>query len=177
MTDFVYPYTYAPLLQRHLKGKIHLTLPIHRGEGRTIRPWLRDALGPGVPLTFNEATSGWEVGRGHLAAARDAIVERYGMCYVDTEAKLSTTRQCDERCQEAAGPDCSCTCGGEFHGDLDTTHNWVRVGETTLVSSTSTTRVHRRWYVRADVAPRYQNRTETVAAGATTTASDSEPSR
>lgn len=142
---------FMPCVTRLLVGKVELSLPIRAGEGRTIRPWLRQVLGPGVHLTFNRATSNWEVGRSHLGAARDAVVQRFGVCDVVTEARLSDRYQCDERCQDATGPDCTCSCGGEFHGERDVTHDWIRVGDSTLISRTSTTQTNSRRYVRSDL--------------------------
>ena len=151
MTKFVYPYRFIPLATRLLQGKVQLTLPILKGEGRTIRPWLHEVLGDQAHLSFNEGTTSWEVGRGHLGAVRDAIVERYGVCDVDTESSVSQAYKCDERCQEAEGPDCTCSCGGEFHGEANGSHRWLRVGETTLISKTTTTQTRRRRYIRSDL--------------------------
>lgn len=151
MTNFVYPYRYAPMATRHLVGKVMLSLPINRGEGRSIRPWLHAVLGDRAQLSFNYETKCWEVARAHLGAARDAIVERYGLCDVSTENVVSQTHQCDDRCQDAEGPDCTCSCGGEFHGEANTSHSWVRVGDTTLVSRTRTSMTTCRRYIRADL--------------------------
>lgn len=151
MTDFAYQYPYVPLATRLRRGKVMLSLPIRKGEGRSIRPWLHDELGDRAQMSFNYGTKCWEVGRAHLGAARDAIVERYGVCDVDTESAVSQMFQCDERCQEAEGPDCTCSCGGEFHGEANTSHRWVRVGDTTLIGRTSTTEIRRRRYIRADL--------------------------
>ena len=151
MTDFAYQYPYAPLATRLLRGKVMLSLPIHKGEGRSIRPWLHDELGNRAQMSFNYDTKCWEVGRAHLGAARAALVARYGVCDVDPESAVSQMFQCDERCQEAEGPDCTCSCGGEFHGEAYTSHQWVRVGDTTLIRRTSTTEIRRRRYIRADL--------------------------
>lgn len=152
MGQFVYRYRSYPLATRLEGQKARLNLPIVSSEeGRAIRPWLRDVLGPGSPYSFVRGARQWEVPRSRLAVVRDAIVERYGICDVDLEAKISAAIQCDDRCQEAEGPDCTCSCGGEFHGVLHTSHNWVRVGDTTLISWTTTTQTRRTRFVRSDL--------------------------
>jgi hypothetical protein len=40
---------------------------------------------------------------------------------------------------------------GDFHGEAHTSHSWVRVGDTTLVSRTRTSMTTCRRYIRADL--------------------------
>jgi hypothetical protein len=136
---------------RRAKGKVLLSLPIAAGEGKTIRPWLRKALGNRAQISFDNSAKLWIVARRHLRPTRDAIVAKYGLCDVEIENRISQKVQCDERCQKATGPDCVCECGGEFHGEEDISRWWVHVGETTLVSKTTETAIVRRRYVRPDL--------------------------
>lgn len=50
--------------------------------------------------------------------------------------------QCDTRCTEASGDDCSCQCWGQNHG-IGVDGSWRQVGDTTLVRSEGRT-----WVVR-----------------------------
>lgn len=60
----------------------------------------------------------------------EAIAIRDGA--VQIEMHYSTSEQCDRRCQNAEGDECTCSCEGKYHGNNHHA-SWIEVGDTTLV--------------------------------------------
>ena len=74
------------------------------------------------------------VARAHFLPLIEALKAEFGQVRVIT--RHCDTEKCDTRCQEAEGPDCTCSCGGTFHGGSNTyTRSWRLVGTTTLLGT------------------------------------------
>lgn len=113
--------------------------------GRAIRPTWVPSADPNRPWEGH-----WEIAREHLTDVAEAIAIRDGR--VDIQMHYSTTEQCDRRCQEAEGDECTCSCEGKFHGNNQHA-SWIDVGSTTLVRGSGSklvTRVLTRQQARAD---------------------------
>lgn len=126
-----------------------------RGDEPPNREMFKDAAGIAIRPTWVNAPEGqagwkghWTISRTHLTVVAEAIAVRDGE--VRIEMHYSTSEQCDARCQNADGDDCTCSCEGANHGTGDHAA-WTPVGETTLVRSTGT-RVVERVLTREDVA-------------------------
>jgi hypothetical protein len=74
----------------------------------------------------------WTISRNHLNVVAEAIAIRDGE--VAVEMHYSEREQCDLRCQNATGDDCTCSCEGKHHGD-GVYASWKEIGATTLVRS------------------------------------------
>jgi hypothetical protein len=121
----------VPEIYRPLIGKLRVFIPVAYGEGKTVRPWLKEVCGDGVHLTFDSTDKRWLVGRDHLVALRDALVTKQGSCTVVSDNRISNVSKCDSKCVNADGDECVCSCGGVNH--RGTYGDYVPVGETTLV--------------------------------------------
>jgi hypothetical protein len=73
-------------------------------------------------------------------------VERFGLCWVVADNRISATVQCDKRCVGARGDECVCSCGGINHRGGEA--GYLQVGETTLIAKTSEIGTTRRIYRR-----------------------------
>jgi hypothetical protein len=100
--------------------------------GRSNREWLREELGRRIRPEWNRAEGRWEVARRHLRALIEALVERFGA--VDVYLEFSASEQCDVRCRDAKGDDCTCSCLGLNHRGAAYWNAWRPVGETTLIA-------------------------------------------
>ncbi|WP_237532543.1 hypothetical protein [Streptomyces sp. SID8352] len=76
----------------------------------------------------------------------EALANRFGEVHVYLE--FSTTEQCHDKCQTAAGDDCTCSCRGEHHGGGTYWTQWQLVGEGVLVGPVG--RVERHYIARPD---------------------------
>lgn len=77
-------------------------------------------------------TGYWTIYRQHLTLVAEAIAIRDGEVHIEMHYSLS--EQCDRRCQQARGDECTCSCEGKHHGEA--LHaSWIEVGPTTLVRS------------------------------------------
>ena len=122
-----------PDLFRPLEGRIRLEMPYAPGN----RAWLKEQLGERIRPDWVRHGGGghWEVARNHLRALLEALVDRWGA--VDVVLDFNVTEKCDRRCQTARGDDCTCSCLGVNHRGLGGGKEWFRVGDTTLISSTT----------------------------------------
>lgn len=94
--------------------------------GLSIRPtWVRSA--PDEP-----GHGHWTISREHLTDVARAIAVRDGR--VEIEMHYNESERCDNRCQNATGNDCTCTCEGKYHGAGEHAA-WRQVADTTLVKS------------------------------------------
>lgn len=93
--------------------------------GKTIRPTWVDA-----PAGRPRWEGYWTISREHLTEVAEAIAIRDG--HVEVEMHYSTSEQCDRRCQNAEGDECTCSCEGRYHGNNHHA-SWLEVGDTTLV--------------------------------------------
>lgn len=126
---------------RPLRGRLQVRgLRAPQGEEPPNRQMFKSAAGKAIRPTWVKAPEGspgwagyWTISRAHLTAVAEAIAIRDGE--VQIEMHYSTSEQCDERCQNARGNDCTCSCEGKNHGAAEHA-SWKPVGETTLVRST-----------------------------------------
>jgi hypothetical protein len=93
--------------------------------GRSIHPRWVDA-----PVGQPGWKGHWTISREHLTDVAEAIAIRDG--HVEIEMHYSTSEQCDRRCQNAEGDECTCSCEGQYHGNNHHA-SWIEVGDTTLV--------------------------------------------
>ncbi|MFI9465768.1 hypothetical protein [Streptomyces xiamenensis] len=112
-------------------------------EGGSNRKWLMETLGERIRPEWNRPEGRWEIARPHLKALVAALVDRFEE--VDVFLEFSTTERCHERCQEATGDDCSCSCMGENHGGAAYWKRWHLVGDQVLVGQAE--RVQRHYLV------------------------------
>ncbi|MGP3637512.1 protein kinase domain-containing protein [Streptomyces sp. 24-1644] len=70
---------------------------------------------------------------------------------IDLYLEFSLQQRCDQRCQDAIGDDCVCSCLGENHGGAAYLRNWTQVAETNLVGDPEVCVRHYR-VRRSDVA-------------------------
>lgn len=119
-----------PTVYRPYRGRLRLRMPYRKDN----RAWLKDRLGDRIRPEWVRGAGGregwWEIARNHLQPLVEALVERWGA--VDVTLIYSTTEQCDTRCQNARGDDCTCSCLGLNHGH-GFAGQWTQVGDTTLV--------------------------------------------
>ena len=127
------------------------------------RQMFKSATGKAIRPTWVKSPDGapgwagyWKISREHLTAVAEAIAIRDGE--VQIEMHYSESEQCDERCQNAKGDDCTCSCEGKNHGAAE--HgSWRQVGETTLVRSAGK-RVTRRHLTRAEAQAAQRQRSQ-----------------
>lgn len=128
---------------RPLTGRIevHRLRAPHDGEP-TNRDMFRTATGKLIRPTWVPANEDepywygyWTMSREHLTAVAEAIAIRDGEVVI--EMHYSQVEQCDQRCQNATGDDCTCSCEGRHHG-AGQHASWREVGDTTLVRGTGT---------------------------------------
>lgn len=55
------------------------------------------------------------------------MVATYGSCELNWEVEVGTAR-CDDRCREAVGMECVCSCGGVHHGEAHWGGDWEPTG-------------------------------------------------
>lgn len=137
-------------IRRPVQGRVELRGLPRPGEGElSNREWMKDVVGAARP-TWVEGPRGWDgywtVARDHLEPLVRAVALRLGQ--VDVRMEYRSTEQCDLRCQNAKGDDCTCSCHGVNHGHARPA-GWMQVGGTTLVAA-ETEQVLRR-VTRADV--------------------------
>lgn len=108
-----------------------------RGDESSNRSMFRTATGRSIRPTWVDAQEGqpgwkgyWTISREHLTEVAEAIAIRDGR--VTIEMHYSTSEQCDLRCQNAEGDECTCSCEGKYHGNNHHA-SWIEVGDTTLV--------------------------------------------
>lgn len=144
----------AALIRRPLRGRIEVRgLRAPRGNEPPNKQMFKTAAGKAIRPTWIDAPPGspgwagyWTISRQHLTVVAEAVAIRDGL--VNVEMHYSTTEQCDRRCKNAKGDDCTCSCEGKNHGDGDHA-SWTPVGDTTLVKS-SGTRIATRQLTRAE---------------------------
>lgn len=137
---------FEPKIYRPLTGRLQVEIPVRKGEGRTVRPWLWEVCGEDTRSQWDEQSKVWLVARDHLVRVRDALVTKHGVCIVFVDSRLSQRSSCDTRCTDAKDDDCVCQCGGVNH--RGSRGGYVQVGDTTLVkrqgSVTTTSRRYER---------------------------------
>lgn len=117
------PWVYRPLAEE--QSGIAIYIP---WRGYSARNELRDILGAGVPVTFDQPTKLWIVSRHWLKTVAYQLSEEFGECIVYTDHKKSEI--CTGSCQSAekSGPEeCECICGGANHGDGFVDPRWTLV--------------------------------------------------
>jgi hypothetical protein len=62
----------------------------------------------------------WTMSREHLTAVAEAIAIRDGEVVI--EMHYSQVEQCDQRCQNATGDDCTCSCEADTMAPDNTQH-------------------------------------------------------
>lgn len=119
-------------------------------EGGSNRRWLLSELGDRIRPEWNRDERRWEIARPHLATLTTALAARFGE--VDVYLEFSTTERCHNRCQDASGDDCTCSCRGEHHGGGVYWTQWMQVGDEILIGEVG--RAVRHYLVRrGDMAP------------------------
>jgi hypothetical protein len=124
---------------RPLRGRIEIRdLRAPRGDEPTNKSMFKSAAGRRIRPTWVAADEGepgwkgyWVIARNHLTVVAEEIAIRDGE--VQIEMHYSTTEQCDRRCQEATGDECTCSCEGKYHGDGQHA-SWIEINEDTLVA-------------------------------------------
>lgn len=115
-------------VHRPLKGRLQLRMPFRLEN----RQWLRANLGSRVHLVWvKDAAPHWELSRNHLVPLLWALTREFEAVIVRLE--FSHTQKCDQRCRDATGTDCVCSCMGAYHGGAGG-RVWYEVGQTTLIS-------------------------------------------
>lgn len=119
------------------KSEAYVYIPVPYGEGKTVRPWLKAAIGKRAHISYTTCKLGnfwWLIKKGHTDKVRRALVEKYGSCEVTRE--YNTSQKCTTSCQRAEGDECVCVCLGQFHGHGESpAHSWKNVVGDLLVSS------------------------------------------
>lgn len=131
----------SALIIRPLRGwpKVH-GLRAPRGKGALNKEMFKTAADAAIRPTWVYAPEGqpywhgyWTISRNHLNVVAEANAIRDGEVVV--EMHYSEREQCDLRCQNATGDDCTCFCEGKHHGE-GVYASWKEVGATTRVRST-----------------------------------------
>jgi len=131
----------SALIIRPLRGRIRVHgLRAPRGDEPPNRQMFKTAADAAIRPTWVSAPDGqpgwhgyWTISRTHLNVVAEAVAIRDGE--VTVEMHYSDKEQCDSRCQDATGDDCTCSCEGKHHGEGQYA-SWKEVGATTLVRST-----------------------------------------
>lgn len=120
---------------RPVTGRVVIKMPYAKGN----RAWLKETLGDRIRPDFRKPPPRWEVARIHFAPVVQALANRLGR--IDVYVDFRTAEQCDTRCRNARGQECTCSCLGRQHG-RGITYGWNLVGDTTMVQSSGTVRRH-----------------------------------
>jgi hypothetical protein len=114
------------------RPSVELRLPYRPGN----REALRGTLGPGVHLQWDREYGCWRLARRHMLTLVDALVEAGQPVRVEVtvRGKAAGAERCDARCRDAEGDDCTCECGGRWHGAQRWPNHWahVKTDETTI---------------------------------------------
>lgn len=130
----------SALIIRPLHGRLQVHgLRAPRGDEPPNKEMFKTAADAAIRPTWVYAPEGepywhgyWTIARDHLNLVAEAIAIRDGE--VTVEMHYSEREQCDLRCQNATGDDCTCSCEGKHHGE-GVYASWKEVGATTLVRS------------------------------------------
>lgn len=122
---------------RPLRGRIMIkSLRAPRAGEPTNKQMFKTATGAAIRPTWIDALPGepgwkgyWTIARKHLTDVAEAVAIRDGSVFI--EMHYSAAEQCDSRCQNAEGNDCTCSCEGKYHGEGEHAA-WLQVGVTTL---------------------------------------------
>jgi hypothetical protein len=131
-------------IHRPPTGRLRIVMPYARGT----RAWLRSVCGAGTRPEWDPGAKVWTVARTHFRAVTEAVARFYGTA--DVWLDVSVRHQCDQRCRDATGDECSCECGGEHHGGAGYQRAWTQVGDTLI----SNQRVRRHYVVNSENAAR-----------------------
>lgn len=128
----------SALIVRPLRGRLEVHgLRAARGDEPANKEMFKTAADAAIRPTWVYAPEGqpywngyWTIARAHLNEVAEAIAIRDGEVVV--EMHYSDLEQCDLRCQNATGDECTCSCEGKHHGE-GAYGKWKEVGVTTLV--------------------------------------------
>ncbi|MBT2522766.1 hypothetical protein [Arthrobacter sp. ISL-28] len=128
------------------RTKLYVNFP---DGGKWTREFLKEVLGSRVHLEWTVDNAGkvwWMLAKRHRENLAAALQTLYGGVWVIRE--YSVTQVCTHSCQGAVRDDCTCSCGGEFHGGGGT---WAYVMDDLLINH-EVRRVSR-YYSREMVGP------------------------
>ncbi len=99
------------------------------------RETLTNGKTKGVKLNWNKADKHWELAKGRYEEIVAVLLHKWGRCWVIQNQNLQET--CAYSCRTAKGPDCTCSCGGVYHGS-ESHERWYDIGETFSTRHTGT---------------------------------------
>jgi hypothetical protein len=98
---------------------------------------LRSLIGGGKRLEWDRDNKCWLVSRATALSLAQFVPAQFGTTTVYWQVRAGAQR-CDIRCQNAVSLDCTCACGGVYHGIGTSGSEWTVVGSTTLIADGGT---------------------------------------
>jgi hypothetical protein len=129
---------------RPLKGRIKVVIPYQEPKYAN-RAWIKGVCGKQTHPEWNSTDKTWDISRSWFPVILDAMLRQYGPVHIYEDH--SEIELCNLNCQQAHGEECTCSCGGIYHGwerADNARHNWILLSEDTqqLLGVSSISRYH-----------------------------------